>query len=105
MDSTAFERGVHLNKWLLDNGFLALKAGVEPGEAAGDLLRHVDWARTRAYAMGLSGIYLNLKGREEQGIVLPEDAGSVKAALAQGLDRLARPRAAAQCRHPPRAGA
>ena len=87
----SFQRGVHLNKWLLDNGFLALKGGVEPGEAAGDLLRHVDWARTRAYALGLSGIYLNLKGREEQGIVLPEDAGSIKTALSQGLTGLPDP--------------
>ena len=87
----SFQRGVHLNTWLLDNGFLALKDGVEPGEAAGDLLRQVDWARTRAYALGLSGIYLNLKGREEQGIVLPEDAGSVKAAIAQGLTGLPDP--------------
>ena len=89
----SFQRGVHLNKWLLDNGFLALKAGVEPGEAAGDLLRQVDWARTQAYAIGLSGIYLNLKGREEQGIVPSDDAGSVKATVAQGLTGLDGPRA------------
>jgi predicted AlkP superfamily phosphohydrolase/phosphomutase len=83
-----FERGVHLNKWLLDCGFLALESGVEPGEAAGDYLRHVDWAHTRAFAIGLSGIYLNLKGREAQGIVPADDAGSVKAAIQQGLSGL-----------------
>ena len=65
----SFRRGVHLNTWLYDNGFLALRDGVRPGEAAGDLLRQVDWGRTKAYAVGLGGIYLNLKGREEQGIV------------------------------------
>jgi predicted AlkP superfamily phosphohydrolase/phosphomutase len=92
----SFERGVHVNKWLLDNGFLALETGIEPGEAAGDFLRHVDWARTRAYAIGLSGIYLNLKGREAQGIVLQEDAGSVKAAVAQGLTGLIDPARANQ---------
>ena len=52
------------------------------------MLRHVDWARTRAYAIGLSGIYLNLKGRESQGTVLAQDAGSVKAALCQALTGL-----------------
>ncbi len=87
----SFERGVHVNKWLLDNGFLALESGIEPGEAAGDFLRHVDWAHTRAYAIGLSGIYLNIKGREAQGIVAQEDAGSVKAALVQGLTGLVDP--------------
>ena len=40
---------------------------------------------------GLSGIYLNLKGREEQGIVLSDDAESVKAALARGLTGLPDP--------------
>ncbi len=83
-----FERGVHLNKWLLDNGFLALESGIKSGEEAGDFLRHVDWARTRAYAIGLSGIYLNLKGREAQGIVPFEEAGSVKAAIEKGLTGL-----------------
>ena len=83
-----FERGVHLNKWLLDNNYLALESGTEAGEEAGDFLRHVDWAKTRAYAIGLSGIYLNLKGREAQGIVLSEEAGSVKAAIAKGLSGL-----------------
>ena len=86
-----FERGVHLNKWLLDNGLLALEAGIEPGEEAGDFLRHVDWARTRAYAIGLAGIYLNLKGREAQGIVLPEEASSVRAAIEKGLSGLGDP--------------
>jgi predicted AlkP superfamily phosphohydrolase/phosphomutase len=84
----SFQRGVHLNKWLLDNGFLALKSGVEPGEAAGDFLRQVDWARTKAYAIGLSGIYLNLKGREAQGTLTSDDAGSTKDQIAQGLAEL-----------------
>jgi predicted AlkP superfamily phosphohydrolase/phosphomutase len=87
----SFERGVHLNKWLLDNGFMALKVGALPGETAGDLLRQVDWARTKAYAIGLSGIYLNLKDREAQGIVLSDEAGSVKASIAQGLTGLQDP--------------
>jgi predicted AlkP superfamily phosphohydrolase/phosphomutase len=101
----SFQRGVHLNTWLHDNGFLALRDGVVPGEEAGDLLQHVDWGRTRAYALGLSGIYLNIKGREEQGIVPPEDAEAVKAALARGLTRLSDPGrngALAICRAQPR---
>ena len=51
----SFRAAFHLNTWLHDHGLLALKAGLEPGEAAGDLLRGVDWARTRAYALGLGG--------------------------------------------------
>ena len=84
----SFRRGVHLNTWLYDNGFLALRDGVKPGDAAGDLLRQVDWGRTKAYAVGLGGIYLNSKGREEQGIVASTDAEAIKVALVQGLTAL-----------------
>ena len=84
----SFRRGVHLNTWLYDNGFLSLRDGVKPGEAAGDLLRQVDWERTKAYAVGLGGIYLNLKGREEQGIVAADEAEATKAALIEGLTGL-----------------
>jgi len=34
-----------------------------------DLLKQVDWGRTRAYALGMAGLYLNLAGREGEGIV------------------------------------
>jgi predicted AlkP superfamily phosphohydrolase/phosphomutase len=80
-----FRRGVHVNTWLHDQGLLALAPGVRPGEEAGDLLRRVDWARTRAYALGLSGIYLNLKGREGQGIVGPDDVPTLTRTIAEGL--------------------
>lgn len=84
----SFRRGVHLNTWLHDHGFLTLRERIRPGEEAGDLLRHVDWQKTKAYALGLSGIYLNLKDREGQGIVAADDAESIKVAIAQGLAEL-----------------
>jgi predicted AlkP superfamily phosphohydrolase/phosphomutase len=87
----SFRRGVHLNTWLYDNGFLAMRNGTKPGVDAGDLLRQVDWQKTRAFGLGLSGIYLNIRGREEQGIVAPEDAATVKASLAKALGGLADP--------------
>jgi predicted AlkP superfamily phosphohydrolase/phosphomutase len=87
----SFRRGVHLNTWLYDSGFLSLKDGVQPGPAAGDLLEQVDWGKTRAYALGLSGIYLNLAGREEAGIVAAEEAGELKAKLVRGLTGLPDP--------------
>jgi predicted AlkP superfamily phosphohydrolase/phosphomutase len=61
-----FERGVNLNAWLHQNGYLALKEGT----AGADYLRGIDWSRTRAYTFGLAGIYINQKGREKHGIVL-----------------------------------
>lgn len=64
----SFRRGVNLNTWLKENGYLVLKADASEG---GPYFQGVDWSRTRAYTMGLSGLYLNLKGRESGGIVKP----------------------------------
>ncbi|MBD3857479.1 MAG: alkaline phosphatase family protein [Acidobacteria bacterium] len=58
---TSFRRGVNLNAWLMENGYLALKDGANPSEP---WLQSVDWSRTKAYAVGLVGIFLNIKGRE-----------------------------------------
>ncbi len=85
---TSFQRGLHLNTWLYDNGFMAFRNGIRPGEEAGDFFKAVDWSRTKAYALGLGSIYLNLRGRESNGIVAPEDAGGVKAEIVRGLTGL-----------------
>ncbi|HMB06767.1 MAG TPA: alkaline phosphatase family protein [Isosphaeraceae bacterium] len=48
--------------------------------------RHIDWSRTRAYAQGNFGqIFLNLRGRQPQGCVAPEDARPLLDDLKAGL--------------------
>ena len=75
----SFRRGVNLNSWLWRNGYLALRDGQA---RSGEWFKDVDWDRTRAYALGLGGIYLNLRGREAKGVVKPgEDARSLRAEL------------------------
>ena len=66
----AFRRAVNLNSWLHQNGYLALTGDAMEGERD-KYFQGVDWTRTRAYTLGLSGLYLNLKGREACGIVSP----------------------------------
>lgn len=61
-----FRRGVNINTWLFQNGYLALKPGAT---TSGDWFAEVDWSHTRAYCLGLTGIFINKKGREGQGIV------------------------------------
>ncbi len=61
-----FNRGVNLNSWLLEKGYVKLK---DPSRRGDPLFLNVDWSGTRAYAFGLNGLYLNLKGRESNGIV------------------------------------
>jgi predicted AlkP superfamily phosphohydrolase/phosphomutase len=86
---TSFRRGVNLNAWLLREGYLALKDGAT-GE--GEYLRDVDWTRTRAYAVGLAGLYLNLRGREAHGIVPPgEEAERLKREISSALEGLRDP--------------
>ncbi|HXG46711.1 MAG TPA: alkaline phosphatase family protein [Methylomirabilota bacterium] len=60
---------VNLNTWLLEQGYITLKEGAMQDSAAP--FAGVDWSRTRAYAAGLNGLYVNLKGREKGGIVAP----------------------------------
>lgn len=82
-----FRRAVHINTWLRDNGYLELRdAGAMQGAP---LLQGIDWSRTRAYAIGFNGIYINEKGREGQGIVPPgAEKERLKAEIAGKLESL-----------------
>lgn len=72
-----WRRTMNYNTWLATNGYLVLKgqseetANLEDLFDQGQFFQNVDWPKTRAYAMGLGNIYINLKGREGQGIVAP----------------------------------
>jgi predicted AlkP superfamily phosphohydrolase/phosphomutase len=81
-----FRRAFDTNTWLWQNGLLALKNGHKPQPDSGEAFADVDWSKTYAYAVGLGGIYLNVKGREREGI-LEEDseAERVTKAIQSGL--------------------
>lgn len=83
-----FGRMFHLNTWLRRQGYLVVKPGAESKPKTS--LFDIDWSRTVAYAMGFNGLYINLKGREAQGIVEPEQAGKyvkrISAELAKVVD-------------------
>lgn len=77
-----FRRAVHLNRWLVEHGFMTLKPAVDPTLP---LFGAVDWSKTRAYALGLNGLFLNRQGREPDGIVAEAQAASLKQELRQAL--------------------
>ncbi len=82
----SFRRGVNLNSWFYLNGYLSLKEGKKESE---EWFRDVDWEKTRVYALGLGGIYLNQKGREAKGIVNPgEETKALKKELQEKLNGL-----------------
>jgi len=84
----SFRRGINLNSWLWKEGYLVC---TKP-EGSDEMFKDVDWSKTRAYALGLSGIYLNLKGREVQGIVEPgEEAKKLRKEICEKLTGLKDP--------------
>jgi predicted AlkP superfamily phosphohydrolase/phosphomutase len=81
-----FRRAFDTNTWLWQNGLLALKNGRKPGEDSRNPSELVDWSRTYAYAVGLGGIYLNLKNREREGILEEgTEAERARTAIQSGL--------------------
>lgn len=86
-----FQRGVNLNAWFRDHGYLFLKSdpadGPLPAIPSGRRFEvgDIDWPRTRAYTNGLAGFYLNVKGREHDGCVEPGDVAALKREI---IDRL-----------------
>ena len=72
-----WRKGFNTNTWLVENGYMTLKnPGAEEKPynldqlfGQGSFFPNVDWTRTKAYALGLGQIYLNLRGREKWGIL------------------------------------
>lgn len=77
---TPFRRGLNLNTWLKENGYLSLINDWKQGEEA--FFLNTDWSRTRAYGIGLNGLYINQRGREAEGIV---PSGKEKEALVREI--------------------
>lgn len=86
---SSFRRGLNLNTWLMREGYLTLKDGKTTGA---DYLQDVDWSKTKAYAVGLSGLYINRKGRERNGIVDEAGFEVLKAEISAKLQQLRDPK-------------
>ncbi len=85
-----FRNQVHTNNILIQAGLMKLKDGLTDPAAGSNIGDYVDWNQTKAYSMGLGGVYVNLRGREPYGIVAPEDKsaviGEIQTALLGFLD-------------------
>jgi predicted AlkP superfamily phosphohydrolase/phosphomutase len=89
----SFRKSVNYNTWLVVNGYLVVKTGVKVKKrdlemlfSQGQFWENVDWSKSRAYAMGLGEVYINVKGREAQGIVNPgAEYDALKTELKQRL--------------------
>jgi hypothetical protein len=90
---SSFRRGVHLNKWLYSHGYLAVKDASKIGKrtvadlfSSTDTFAYVDWSKTKAYSLGIGKIYLNVKGREKNGIVEPGEQEALEREIAAKLE-------------------
>ena len=81
---TSWRRAFSLNSWLEQNGYLTVR---DRNRRDLDFLQNVDWSGTQAYALGLSGLYVNLEGREANGIVPPAERGILLREITRGLLR------------------
>lgn len=93
-----FKRGVNLNAWLRDNGYLVLKDDAPVDEASGkqtsrDWLLDVDWSKTKAFSLGLTGMFINRTARERDGIVAEgAELEALKAEIVGKLSKLVDPK-------------
>jgi predicted AlkP superfamily phosphohydrolase/phosphomutase len=85
-----FRREVNINNWLLKEGYLKLTAGQGGDEIS--ILEYADWPASKAYALGLNGLYLNLKGREKEGMVGPGDRRRLLEEIKAKLEALTDPK-------------
>ena len=93
---TNFRRGVNINSWLRDNGYLFMKD--ENERESGEWFEGVDWTRTKAFALGLTGLFINRKGRERSGIVEEgEEYRALCEEIAAGLSEMIDPETGERC--------
>ncbi|MFC2174357.1 alkaline phosphatase family protein, partial [archaeon] len=78
-----------INEWLAKEGYLTVKS--ETDGIKDITLADVDWKHTKAWAWGgyYSSVFLNVLGREENGVIPPEDYEKVRDELAEKLRNIA----------------
>ena len=92
-----WRRSVNYDSWLVEKGYLVLEGNarrqnLEALFSRGAFWEAVDWSRSRAYAMGLGDLYVNLRGREKEGIVAPgAEYEALRDELTRGLLELTDP--------------
>lgn len=81
-----------INDWLIEQGDLVVAEPPEKGQNVEKL--KIDWTKTKAWGWGgyYARIFLNVEGREPQGIIKPEDYEKVRDELAERIKSIRGPR-------------
>lgn len=77
--------GICINEWLLQNGYLTLKQ--LPSSPTAIDKCEVDWSKTIAWSEGgyYARLFINVKGREPEGVVDPKDYEQLRSELAEQI--------------------
>lgn len=89
-----FRREVNINTWLVKEGYLVMTT--QDLDEQVSILDSADWGRSRAYGLGLNGLYLNLRGREGSGIVTAQERRRLLEELKGKLEALTDPQSGAR---------
>ncbi len=84
-----FRRKVNINTWLYKEGYLKLSVDNISDDIS--ILEYADWNRTKSYAIGLNGLYINLKGREREGVVTKTEKRKLLEEIKSKLEMLRDP--------------
>jgi predicted AlkP superfamily phosphohydrolase/phosphomutase len=84
----AMDGGICINEWLIQQGYLVLREYPSKPARFADLA--VDWARTKAWSEGgyYARVFLNVQGREPQGIIAPADYEAFRDRLAREIEAI-----------------
>jgi predicted AlkP superfamily phosphohydrolase/phosphomutase len=80
--------GLCINEWLIEQGYLVLHEYPSKPTRFADL--RVDWARTRAWSEGgyYARVFLNVRGRESQGVIAPGEYAAFRRRLAREIEAI-----------------
>jgi predicted AlkP superfamily phosphohydrolase/phosphomutase len=82
------EGGVCINEWLIQQGYLVLREAPARPTRFAELA--VDWTRTRAWGEGgyYGRVFLNVQGREPQGVIPAAEYESFRERLAREIEAI-----------------
>jgi len=84
--------GIAVNEWLIRQGYLSVTEYPQQPKPLGKLIAEnkVNWNATKAWSEGgyYARVFLNVKGREPQGVIEPKDCEAVRDELIHKLEAL-----------------
>ncbi len=80
--------GICVNQWLMQEGLLALHNAPDKQTRIEDC--RIDWAKTKAWSTGgyYARIFINVQGREPEGVVRPEDYEAFRDDLVRRIEAM-----------------